>query len=151
LLSTRDRIGFRDWTSAHLFYHDRLHPVGLGNFAERIYSAHAAVVRPRLELIAEGILLQHDPGVSRSFNTFSGYTQASYKIHEIRPYFRYEYQNIPKSDPIFSALQGRLNGPSAGIRYDLSDFAALKFQYGLLGTRTGASTNAFQAQLAFAF
>jgi hypothetical protein len=134
------------------FYHDRLHPSGLGSFAERIYSAHAAVIRPHLELMAEGVLLQHDPGlISRSFNTFSGYAQASYKLRQIRPYFRYEYQNIPKSDPIFASLPGRLSGPSLGVRYDLSDFAALKVQYGLLGYRAASSINALQAQLAFAF
>jgi hypothetical protein len=102
--------------------------------------------------MAEGVLLQHDPGlISRSFNTFSGYAQASYKLRQIRPYFRYEYQNIPKSDPIFASLPGRLSGPSLGVRYDLSDFAALKVQYGLLGYRAASSINALQAQLAFAF
>jgi hypothetical protein len=134
------------------FYRDLMHPAGLGAVEEHIYSAHAALVRPHLELISEGVLLQHDPvSMDRGFNTFSGYGQASYKMHQIRPYFRYDYQNIPKSDPIFSSLPGRLNGPSVGVRYDLSDFVGFKVQYGLLGVRSGPSTNDVQGQLAFAF
>jgi hypothetical protein len=133
------------------FYRDRLHPAGLASIEQRIYSSHAAFIRPHVELIGEGVLLQHNPyGTSHNFNTVSGYGQASYLIHQIRPYFRYEYQNIPASDPIFGAI-GRLNGPSAGIRYDFSDFASFKVQYGRLATRSGPSTNAVQAQIAYAF
>ncbi len=118
---------------------------------ERIYSAHAAVVRPRLELIAEAVLLQHDfTWIGRNFNTVSTYGQASYKIRQVRPYMRYEYQNAPKTDAIFATV-GRENGPSLGVRYDFSDFVVFKVQYGLLGTRLGPSTNSLQAQLAFAF
>lgn len=110
------------------FYRDRLHPAGLGSFEERIYSAHAAIVRPHLELIAEGILLQHPLlPVNQDFNTFSAYAQASYKLGQIRPYFRYDYQNIPTSDPIIGSV-GRMSGPSLGVRYDFSDFAAFKLQ-----------------------
>ncbi len=133
------------------FYRDLQHPEGLGSIEQRIYSAHAAMVRPHLELIAEGVLLQHDLlSINHNFNTVSVYGQASYKFGKVRPYFRYEYQNIPASDPIFGAI-GRMSGPSLGARYDFSDFAAFKLQYGLLGVRSGPSTNAFQAQLAFAF
>ena len=132
------------------FYRDRLHPAGFGQIEQRIYSAHAAVVRPHLELIAEGVLLQHDLLNVQTFNTVSVYGQASYKMGKVRPYFRYEYQNVPSTDPIFGVL-GRMSGPSLGTRYDFSDFASFKLQYGLLGVRSGPSTNAFQAQLAFAF
>ena len=133
------------------FYRDLLHPAGMSSVEERIYSAHAAVVKPHLELIAEGVLLQHDfLSTGHDFNTVSTYAQASYKIGKIRPYFRYEYQNVPATDPLFSPL-GRMNGPSLGARYDFSDFAAFKLQYGLLGVRGGPSASALQAQLAFAF
>jgi hypothetical protein len=133
------------------FYRDTLHPFGLASVQQRIYSAHAAVIRPHLELIAEGILMQHDPAwTNRNFNTYAGYGQTSYKIHQFRPYFRYDYQNVPSSDPILGAV-GRRNGPSAGVRYDFSDFVGLKVQYGLLSVRSGPSVNAVQAQLAFAF
>jgi hypothetical protein len=133
------------------FYRDMQYPAGLTAIEERIYSAHAALVQPHLELIAEGVLLQHDILLTaRTVNTVSTYGQASYKVGPIRPYFRYEYQNVPTSDPIFIGFN-RLSGPSLGVRYDFSDFAAFKLQYGLLGVRSGPSTSAIQAQLAFAF
>jgi len=44
-----------------------------------------------------------------------------------------------------------MNGPSVGTRYEINDFTAFKLQYGLLGVRSGPSTSAVQAQLAFAF
>lgn len=132
------------------FYRDRQHPAGIGDIEQRIYSAHAAMVRPHLELIAEGVLLQHDLLSVQTFNTVSAYGQASYKFGKVRPYFRYEYQNVPSTDPIFGVLR-RMSGPSFGTRFDFSDFASVKIQYGLMGVRSGPSTNAFQAQLAFAF
>jgi len=133
------------------FYRDMQHPDQMGTIEQRIYSAHAAMVRPHLELIAESVLLQHELlAINHNFNTVSVYGQASYKFGKVRPYFRYEYQNIPATDPIFGAV-GRMSGPSLGTRYDFSDFGAFKVQYGLLGVRSGPSTNAFQAQLAFAF
>lgn len=133
------------------FYRDRLHPGGLSAIEQRIYSAHAALIQPHLELIAEGVLLQHSLAkTSQDFNTVSAYTEASYLVKQLRPYFRYEYQRIPAADPVIGIL-GRLNGPSAGIRYDLSDFSCIKFQYGLLSSRSARTGNDFQAQLAFAF
>ena len=130
------------------FYQDRLHPVGLDSMRQRIYSAHAALVRPHTELIAEGVILQHSLE-SSDFNTFSGYGQASYQMGAIRPYMRYEYQRAPASDPILGRI-GRSMGPSVGIRYDFSDFATFKVQYGRLQV-PGRSTNDAQAQIAFAF
>ena len=134
------------------FYRDTLHPAGLLAFNEHIYSAYAALVRPRLELLAESILLQHQSMSSgATFNTTSSYLQASYKMMGfLRPYLRYEYQNVPASDPIFGIL-GRENGPSAGVRFDLNDFSCLKLQYGRLTQRTGLPANDIQAQVAIVF
>jgi hypothetical protein len=46
---------------------------------------------------------------------------------------------------------GRSDGPSLGVRYDLADYAGLKFQYGRLSQRDLGWTNDFQIQVAFAF
>jgi hypothetical protein len=131
------------------FYHDTLHPAEISPLDQRIYSAHVAFIRPHMELLAEGVLLQHSTVAGQTFNTSSSYAQASYQMHNVRPYFRYEYQNVPGSDPVFGTL-GRRNGPSAGIRYNFSDFGCFKVQYGRL-YRDGSLTNDAQAQIAFAF
>jgi hypothetical protein len=47
---------------------------------------------------------------------------------KLKPYYRYENIHIPQSDLILRRVSG-LNGSTAGIRYDLSNFSALKFEY----------------------
>jgi hypothetical protein len=144
-----DRLhGFQTGAS---FYRDVLYPEGAGRLRQSIFSGYAAFVSPHTELLAEGVLLRHsDLAVLRTFNTVSWYVQASRKAGPLRPYARYEYQNTPKEDPLFHDL-GRRNGPSAGIRFDLSAYAALKLQFGRLSLRNGMSTNTAHAQVAFAF
>jgi hypothetical protein len=132
-------------------YIDREHPYFLAPLNQRIYSAYAALVRPHLELLAEGVFLRHEFTTNHlQYNTVSSYAQASYLFGRIRPYFRYDYQNVPIGDPIFGSL-GRKDGPSAGVRFDWSDFVALKLQYGRLGVNLGPTANDVQAQFVFAF
>jgi len=140
--------GFQTGVSMYL---DREHPLSLAALDQRIYSAYAALVRPHLELMTEGVYLRHEFTTNHDqFNTVSAYAQASYLFGRIRPYIRYEYQNVPMADPIFGIL-GRKDGPSVGVRFDLTDFVGLKIQYGRVGVSNGPTANDAQAQLAFAF
>jgi hypothetical protein len=132
-------------------YVDREHPVSLAPLNQKIYSGYITLVKPHLELLAEGVYLRHEFTTSHlQFNTVSTYAQASYLFGRVRPYVRYEYQRVPLADPIFGIL-GRKDGPSLGLRYDWSDFVALKLQYGRLGVNSGATANDVQAQIALAF
>jgi len=131
-------------------YRDRLHPASFVPVDQRIYTAYAAMIRPHLELITEGTLLQHESTDHDQFNTVSTYAEASYLFGRLRPYFRYEYQNVPNSDPVFIGF-GRKDGPSMGMRFEWSDFVNFKLQFGRLGVRSGVTANDVQAQLAFAF
>ena len=54
------------------------------------------------------------------------------------------------SDPLFSDV-GLLYGPSLGIRYDFSDFAAFKIQYDRSDRRSQSPVNGIITQLSFAF
>jgi hypothetical protein len=140
--------GFQTGVSAYI---DREHPQSLAPLNQRIYSAYAALIKPHLELIAEGVYLRHEFTTDHNqFNTVSAYTEASYLFGRVRPYIRYEYQNVPFADPIFGSL-GRKDGPSVGIHFDLTDFVVLKLQYGRLGVDLGPTANDVQAQVAFAF
>jgi hypothetical protein len=133
------------------YYRDTMHPAETASLRQRIYSAYAALIRPHLELIAEGVLLRHEAtsGAER-FNTTSSYAQASYLFGSVRPFFRYEYQHIPVSDPVLGLL-GSQRGPSIGARFELNDFSCLKIQYGRLGMRAGKTTNDVNAQIAIVF
>jgi hypothetical protein len=130
---------------------DRMYPSTFAALNQRIYSAHVGLIRSHIELLTEGVYLRHEAVTShQQFNTVSSYAQASYLFGRIRPYLRYEYQNVPSSDPIFGSL-GRKGGPSAGVRFDWSEFVGLKLQYGRLGSNVIPTANDVQVQAVFAF
>jgi len=98
----------------------------------------------------EAAVVRHALRTGELYRSLTSYTQVSRAFGKYRPYFRYDYQNIPETEPIYGSL-GRLNGPSVGMVRNLSNYVALKFQYGRLSQRGISSVNDFQAQLAIAF
>jgi hypothetical protein len=46
---------------------------------------------------------------------------------------------------------GRYMGPSVGIRYDFTDYAAFKLQYNRLEQHAAPANNGLDAQIAFTF
>jgi hypothetical protein len=133
------------------YYRDKIYPAEMDALNQRIYSAYVALVRAHTEVIGEGALLQHQEiGGGTTYNTVAGYAQVSHAFGIVRPFVRYEYQNVPVTDPVFGHL-GRQNGPTAGVRFDLADYLALKVQFGRLITSLGQTATVAQAQVAFAF
>ncbi len=134
------------------YYRDTLHPVTIvSSVGQTILTGHVVYVSTKFEWLNEASMVRNDENVdgfiSRSMTmysqlsrTFSGYT----------PFFRYDYQNVPNTDPIFGLLTRR-NGPSIGLNRKFSNYVVFKVQYGLLESRAHDSINDFQAQLAFAF
>jgi len=92
----------------------------------------------------------HEAGSGRTFNTSGFYTQVSRKFEKARPFFRYQYVNAAAGEPILGDV-GRRNGPSVGLRYDVSEFAAFKAQYDRTGRRGLEPFNGLTLQLAFTF
>lgn len=134
-------------------YRDRLQPDELPKVGQMIWAAHVIYQTPSFELLNEGILIRHTlSDTQQTINTPGFYTQISQRFfNRVRPYFRYEYMNVPERDPINHDV-GRRNGPALGVRYDLGEFAALKMQYDRTAYRTKSkSSNAFQMQFAFTF
>jgi len=83
-------------------YHDNLTALGAPNVRETILAAHVVYQRPRFEFLNEAVLLRHSPaGGSPSVNTLGFYTQISRQFGSYRPYFRYQYVNVPDRDPLF--------------------------------------------------
>jgi hypothetical protein len=130
-------------------YRDTMHPANLSGIGQTIYTGHIVYVGSRLEWLNEASLIRNDMQ-DHVFHSLTSYTQLSYAFGKLRPYFRYDYQNVPASDPVFAAL-GRENGPSVGVYRHLSNYVVLKLQYGRLGERDKPSANDLNAQLAFAF
>lgn len=130
-------------------YRDRLHPLDSPAIGQLIFEGYVAYVGRKLEWLNEAAQVRHNMQ-GHIFRSTTSYTQLSWGFPLLRPYFRYDYQNIPSSDPIFGVL-GRLSGPSVGINRSISTYVVFKLQYGLLGERGRPSANDLTAQLAFAF
>jgi hypothetical protein len=132
-------------------YHDHLMP-GIGpRIEEFIPAVHAVWVTPEFEWLNEGVVIRHslDQG-GRTFNTSGFYTQVSRQWKKYRPYFRYQYFNASPSEPLL-ADAGLQHGPSLGLRYDWSPFAAFKIQYDHSFRRDLQDLDLLGLQMSFTF
>jgi hypothetical protein len=132
-------------------YRDKRTPEGVAPIGETIMAAHVVRRTPRSEFLNEGVLIRHASG-ARIFYTTGFYTQFARRFGDARPYFRYQYVNAPEDEPIFKRLEvGRRNGPSLGLRYDVSEFAAFKMQFDRTLRRRKEAHDELILQLAFTF
>ena len=132
-------------------YHDRLFPDGGTAVSQTITGVYAVFRNSHWEFMNEGVLLRNAWDFDhRSYNTPLMYTQLSRTLGEYTPYFRYQYINASQGDPV-NAFKGRYQGPSFGLRYNVSPYAALKFQYNRLYQSGVTAVNGFDTQLAFTF
>jgi hypothetical protein len=132
------------------YYRDRLVPSGLRDVSQTVASAYAVYIVPRWEFLNEAVLLTNkEDGVTRPFRTPLMYTQVSRAFGKYRPYVRYQYVNSPEHDPV-NVYTDRYQGPSVGLRWDFSEFAAFKLQYNRLDQRASGS-NSLNAQVGFTF
>lgn len=132
-------------------YHDHVAPPGHADVEESILAGHIVYQNNRFEFLNEAVWMRHTiDGLATDTNTPGFYSQISRKFGDYRPYFRYEYLNVPFSDPLYSTV-GLLHGPKAGLRYDLSEFTAFKIEYGRTMRRGLPTVNSVGTQLAFEF
>lgn len=132
-------------------YRDLLAPANSLPVNESILAAHAVLVRSSFEWLNEALLVHHAlKGSPSTFNTPGFYSQLSKQFGSFRPYFRYQYVNSSNTEPIFPDVRLR-HGPSVGLRYDASEFVALKLQYDYTALRQQAGVNALGLQIGFTF
>ncbi len=132
-------------------YRDLLAPQNSPRIGETIFAAHAVYVGLNLEWLNEALVLRHAPqGTSRVFDTPGFYTQFSKRFGSYRPYVRYQYVNASRSEPVFPDV-GLRHGPSVGLRYDLSEFVALKLQYDYTARGRDQAIHALALQAGFTF
>lgn len=131
---------------------------------ETIATVHAVFVDSNYEILNEGVFVRHVEQTGRAFNTSAFYTQFSRRFGAIRPYLRYQYFNAASDDPVYlyatpntdvpasvTTFVGRLNGPSAGVRYDFTEHSAVKLQYDRFSLRGLPTENGLTSQVAFTF
>jgi hypothetical protein len=131
-------------------YRDRFRLQESPSISQTITAVHAVIQNPKFEFLNEFLVIRNSPDGLRTFHVPGFYTQMSRQFGAARPYFRYDYINAPEEDPIYGYLERR-SGPSAGLRYDVSEFASFKVEYKRTGQRKQSSTNAMTLQLAFTF
>ena len=130
-------------------YHDRLTPPGVPPVSQTIMAGHLVYQNARTEFLNEAIVFHHAQA-GRVFYIPGFYTQFSRRFENVRPFFRYQYVNVPSDDPIYRTV-GRRNGPSVGFRYDLSDFVNFKAQYERTSRRRLSALDELILQLSFTF
>ncbi|HTC90954.1 MAG TPA: hypothetical protein VK686_21765 [Bryobacteraceae bacterium] len=114
-------------------YHDRFSKI-FGNYLDRsVWTAYAVYQGHGVEFLNEGALATFRNSASSYGRIPAGYSQIGYRIFPSwTPYIRYEYanangrnvQNLPRLlTPWRQVWLG-------GLRYDITEFAALKFELG---------------------
>jgi hypothetical protein len=145
--------------------HDNLSLPGPPAVGESIATVHAVYVNSKYEILNEGVLVKDAETGGPTFHTGAFYSQFSRAFHAWRPYFRYQYFNANSGDPVYAyttspnayvpldvtGFVGRLNGPSAGVRWDFTEHSALKLQYDRYSFRGLATENGLTSQFAFTF
>jgi hypothetical protein len=95
---------------------------------ETVVDAYAVLIRPRFEWLNEALMIRHAPEGQHVYDTPSFYSQISERFGMYRPYLRYQYINASSHEPVFPQV-GLRTGPSIGMRFDVTESAALKLQY----------------------
>jgi hypothetical protein len=123
------------------FYGDEITPSpalpGNPTFAELISSAHLIWTGEKPEFLSEFANVHHRDNLTGAvYNSQAFYVQLAYRLpwqqRKWKPYYRFEYTHVPPTEPLFSVPDFAvpdLVGSTAGVRYDISDFAAFKWEY----------------------
>jgi hypothetical protein len=114
-------------------YRDDITPSTGGSFGEWIASGHVILTRETPELLAEFSNVHHRNNLTgRTFDSQGFYTQIAYRLplydKHFKPYFRYDYIQVPFGEQVFTTVNNQ-RGSTAGLRYDISEFAAFKAEY----------------------
>ena len=121
---------------------------------ERILSGYVALTRETPEIISEYARVHHrDDVTDLAYDSDAFYAQIAYRFERQprwKPYYRFEKLVTPEEDPLIENLSATLS--TAGLRFELSEYAALKAEYRHERRRARAgSTNGVFLQAAWTF
>lgn len=103
-----------------------------GEIKEIILGGYFAYQRDNLEVLFEGYNIKHDDEVTqRDYDTTGLYLQTSYKLKEKwTPYYRFDFLRFGQGDPYYSSIDINNSKHTLGLRWDISNWNALKLEYG---------------------
>jgi hypothetical protein len=135
-------------------YKDTVSITGGKQFHEWITSAFIALESETPEILAEYSHVNHKEIGGASTNSDAFYVQLAYRLpgagKKLKPYVRVERIWVPAGEPVFTATPS-LRGILGGIRYDLTDFAALKLEYRDFRRSVAPNSTGFFSQLSYVF
>jgi hypothetical protein len=136
-------------------YRDELNPLTAPAAREWIQSGHIAWYKETPELIAEFANVSHrliETGAVSNSQAF--YVQTAYRLPSFaklwKPYYRFEYMHIPLADVVFRGVPS-FSASTAGVRYDITSFAAFKLEYRHYNRRDLQPINGAFMQTSFTF
>jgi hypothetical protein len=136
-------------------YRDKIDVTGRPESHEWIQSAHLVWAKESPEFIAEFFNVNHQiAGTNVVTNSQAWYAQVAYRLpfaSRWKPYYRYEAIHTPDADAIFKGLNLSMSGSTAGVRFDISNFAAFKLEYRNQARPGLANINVAWAQTSFTF
>jgi hypothetical protein len=145
------------------FYFDSITPDNSGttNIVPRndqfILAAHAIYNNANWEFLNEGYLIMDSPKGGPTHYDPAFYTQIARKFGAFTPYARFNYYHVALNDKLYTVdWAGGVNagthfGPSLGLRYDFTTYAALKLQYDYLFDTGYNSASRINFQACFTF
>ena len=136
-------------------YRDKIDATGKPEAREWIENAHIVWTRENPEIIAEFFNVSHAaPGSGVAVTSQAWYAQIGWRLPFAdlwKPYYRYEYIHIPQADLVYRGTVASSRGSTLGVRYDISNYAAFKFEYRNQSAFGVKNFNAFFAQTDFTF
>ncbi len=118
---------------------------------ENISGAHIFYLKDPFEIIMETQLINHfNHATILRDETVGGYGQLAYRMGKYKPYLRFDWLNISDRDPFFEGLIEDETSHTLGLRYDLTTFSALKFEYRHVD-KDNSQSNEATIQSSFAF
>src|SRR5712692_5165587 len=102
------------------------------DYREWITAAHVVWTKGAPEFLAEFANVNHHQVLTNLVSNSQGlYVQLGYRLpwseKTLKPYYRFEYLHTPQSEAVFPNLD--LVESIAGLRYDISSYAAFKGEY----------------------
>jgi hypothetical protein len=144
------------WTGVEFggaVYKDELAVIYTRGVPELITSAYLAITRETPEILVEFSNLRHsDYYADHDSNSQAFYVQLAYRIPQQprwKPYGRFEKATAPFDEPVTGNLSN--SKTTVGVRFELTDFATLKVEYGQRRRPGADHVNGVFAQTAFTF
>jgi hypothetical protein len=132
-------------------------PYSLPGNNQLIPNAHIVFHNARWQLYNEFYLIHDQPKGGTAHDNPAFFTEVSRKFGVLTPYARFTYYHIQSDDLLYAlAWAGGVNsgvhyGPSVGLRYDFTDYAAFKAQYDYLIDSGVNDASRITLQLCFTF